>query len=923
MNTCTLVLVIIVIQAPLTVAETNCTDAGVVVVASVFATLAVVFIVLAIIGFLIWRRRRDILKPEKLKTDVTDNGNKFGYSNPAFDVESGEGTPGHESSREYKHGKNTYVYGQERDLAKKTWSSLPPSDLPDVRQRKSSLGSLDKFISDNNREEVWLTSQDFIGLGFNIAGSMRDGIFVSQVHNRGPAKESGKFKVGDRIMNVGISFENMVYEDALTILSYASPYPVKVTLQKQQTIPKNRKLSDVRTNLNHPLYRSNSVDVLDMHTSEKSFYPKRAASEMHHCQRNSPNGKKITTNGQDSIIFEEFGVGVTSPDNEVFEIPAPKTNAVVHTVTNDGKEKVALGKEVFGDIDSNIPAHNVDLKIPNSESKSLDSDVPYSSSQPQFIDPFETLTEQDKIDMLRLSYTDPDAVVSFDKQQKSADVDVDFKSVPVKPERKKKSSTNSSHRKSDIELQGSLPSTPVPSVVDDEVFASALVPPTEAPPPIPVQDNEADETLVLPETKTRNVTIGSKSIVFQTRLETSDILNEEKTTEDDGSSPDIHVSESNNEVAAGIPKDILGLSPVVEETITATQIQKERKVPLSLNNFSLDANTDECKEKCSETTDRNDDTTKNDADIQKVLPSNLPPNDNFDGSLTESDHFSLDMDSVIFKEPFTNKNTKQKENSFAYDISVTELEAMEQAVLDEERKKHELRKKKGGIAFEVRDDYVTGELRTVNHLNIHRTASYDTSLSSDRISARNISSQRPTSFKGEGKARNETDNGLLEWSGKRLVRSGSFTEIPQGDAVKDWTDEKDLIEDDAVIEKHIQEDSVSTSLRKLTKATFVQSFRTSEKGVEDLSDTDSQCQSISSSCSSGNDKSPMNSFSDVTNIKDSNDEGLNMFSATSEDKDRSVTNLKSDIITEYSKTVENDEALMVTLNTAENVEEDC
>lgn len=44
--------------------------------------------------------------------------------------------------------------------------------------------------------EVMLTSQDFIGLGFNIAGSMRDGIFVSQVHNRGPAKESGKFKVG-------------------------------------------------------------------------------------------------------------------------------------------------------------------------------------------------------------------------------------------------------------------------------------------------------------------------------------------------------------------------------------------------------------------------------------------------------------------------------------------------------------------------------------------------------------------------------------------------------------------------------------------------------------------------------------------------------------------------------------------------------
>lgn len=51
-------------------------------------------------------------------------------------------------------------------------------------------------LQDEGMVEVWLTSQDFIGLGFNIAGSMRDGIFVSQVHNRGPANESGQFKVG-------------------------------------------------------------------------------------------------------------------------------------------------------------------------------------------------------------------------------------------------------------------------------------------------------------------------------------------------------------------------------------------------------------------------------------------------------------------------------------------------------------------------------------------------------------------------------------------------------------------------------------------------------------------------------------------------------------------------------------------------------
>lgn len=35
---------------------------------------------------------------------------------------------------------------------------------------------------------------------------MRDGIFVSQVHNRGPAVESGQFKVG---MSLNVTLESL------------------------------------------------------------------------------------------------------------------------------------------------------------------------------------------------------------------------------------------------------------------------------------------------------------------------------------------------------------------------------------------------------------------------------------------------------------------------------------------------------------------------------------------------------------------------------------------------------------------------------------------------------------------------------------------------------------------------------------------
>ncbi|CAG2069379.1 unnamed protein product, partial [Timema podura] len=50
---------------------------------------------------------------------------------------------------------------------------------------------------------------------------MRDGIYIKDVLHRGPASESGRITPGDRIDSVRISFRHMVFEDALTILSYA------------------------------------------------------------------------------------------------------------------------------------------------------------------------------------------------------------------------------------------------------------------------------------------------------------------------------------------------------------------------------------------------------------------------------------------------------------------------------------------------------------------------------------------------------------------------------------------------------------------------------------------------------------------------------------------------------------------------------
>ncbi|XP_014468922.1 PREDICTED: uncharacterized protein LOC106741420 [Dinoponera quadriceps] len=111
---------------------------------------------------------------------------------------------------------------------------------------------------------VSLRSRDFTGLGFNVCGNMREGIFVKDLLHRGPASESGLIHPGDRISSVRISFRNMVYEDALTILSYASPYDVELEVEsggngsKPATLLK-KSVGPSSTRICHPLYRSQSI----------------------------------------------------------------------------------------------------------------------------------------------------------------------------------------------------------------------------------------------------------------------------------------------------------------------------------------------------------------------------------------------------------------------------------------------------------------------------------------------------------------------------------------------------------------------------------------------------------------------------------------------------------------------------------------
>ena len=110
---------------------------------------------------------------------------------------------------------------------------------------------------------------------------------------------------GDRLLSITISFENMVYEDALTILSYASPYPVELQIQKVARLSP-QKIPEVEAGpdkVSHPLYRSQSMDDVNKINKDSYITPRRTYSEM---KKSAP----VMSGSADAIAtLEEDGGG--------------------------------------------------------------------------------------------------------------------------------------------------------------------------------------------------------------------------------------------------------------------------------------------------------------------------------------------------------------------------------------------------------------------------------------------------------------------------------------------------------------------------------------------------------------------------------------------------------------------------------------
>ena len=172
----------------------------------------------------------------------TGNAGEYAFDNPAFKT---DGTKVQSSPLDTK------------------WSAAKENGNRATLTNETKRKSQDDNAVANGTSQprvIGLRGSDFTGLGIELCGGLKEGIFVRKVMPQGPA--SGLVNVGDKITSITIDFNHLVLEDAVAILSYASPYNVQLELvDAKANVSAMSHANSPKSNtstLSHPLYRSGS-----------------------------------------------------------------------------------------------------------------------------------------------------------------------------------------------------------------------------------------------------------------------------------------------------------------------------------------------------------------------------------------------------------------------------------------------------------------------------------------------------------------------------------------------------------------------------------------------------------------------------------------------------------------------------------------
>lgn len=762
------------------------------------------------------------------------------------------------------------------------------------------------------------------------------------------------FRTGDRILSVTISFENMVYEDALTILSYASPYPVKVTLQKQHG--RNRRPSSTPSILSHPLYRSQSMDTLVKIAKEPIFQPKRSLSEVRTAEKAQLTiPKKISvlkTNqeNEEPVSLTKIPEVKIVQENKDINKPVPASEIIVHTtnvftVENESGQKVISPapmvespKQQSIELESQNVTVTSDEQISEIEPDSPPPPVPSmpapvlrvkdtADSANEFVDAYDKLADEDKLDMLRLSYEDPDSsknnsvvivpadaslvsstppVVDSSMPSMSYDTtDSTDPSAPNKPERRKKKSFSSEEGAS--EASSSRHSQEIENIIVDIITLSREQSP---------KDNVGIyEDMIVAERKDRDSSIMSEQIEFaEVEQSIGRPISPDEPIAGNRTLVDYSLSEAENSMHRPHSPDTQ--PPIEEEDISPNH---KRRDPLEVAmSHIFNRSKQSKKNKIQGSTSSS---SLSSSDEEKSRSENESQDTvievNNDDSVLD---LSLNSNPQLFSTPYRKSTQKEGSSGMSYDISMDELNSIESEL--KESKSSDSKIPKGGIAFEVRDDLVSGGTVTIDRQLSDRSDS-------------SITKYRTGSLKENGQQSHSSEGSLLEWSGQRLVRAGSFSDIPQNDSVSDWTEQINKNDDDStLIYANSHENSTNSSEENINQSDKAGLSRAKFFGacenLANLSDnSDSVVMNSASSSRSSTPPPPYNGESEEINISQNTTPTKTPLNALSDLDINHHHNISTDqennqVITNVSPKIEgNNTSFSVTVTTSsQNYEDD-
>ena len=345
-----------------------------------------------------------------------------------------------------------------------------------------------------------------------------------------------------------ISFQNTVFEDALTILSYASPYPVKITLQKQVSTINSEKLSETNENLSHPLYRSQSLDALQRLGKVPLFRPKRTLSEM------KPETRKdVSKTNMHDVVCHNFSdlLENKSSSSSSLDISKAEPSAIDNDLGGKSEGKINLTV-------SEVIVHNADdtnmMDFPDSDLQNVKveiNDVPVNyennimmskAPEEENVPPTKLHNESSDVNESKYDSTevmrfaslmdkmlDLDSNKSFEgsAEMSNGPVSVDIHAdnaaelnaeqtspLPTKPRRRKKNSSTTSSTSGDTQKLDISATTNSTMVVEDSIVAEETKTVSSAPGGHPETEGVIVEEEIIPEKRTRNISIGTEKIQF-------------------------------------------------------------------------------------------------------------------------------------------------------------------------------------------------------------------------------------------------------------------------------------------------------------------------------------------------------------------------------------------------------------------------